>query len=126
MASGTPVVLDTNALLMVFKLRMNITAELDRLLGHYRILVPGTVLEELRGLACENKEASMALELASRFEAVETDARGDDGVLEAVLEHGGYLVTNDKDLMARARGKRAGVITLRQGTHLEIITQCSR
>ncbi|MBA3043927.1 twitching motility protein PilT, partial [archaeon] len=40
------VILDSNALLMVFQFRINIESELSRLLGKYEIVIPTTVKNE--------------------------------------------------------------------------------
>src|SRR5207247_5187201 len=57
------VVLDANALLLPFQFRVNLEAELRRLLGEHEILVPSAVLDELKGLARSLREARSALKL---------------------------------------------------------------
>ena len=110
------VVLDTNALLMPFEIRINLDLALKNLLGDVRCVVPGPLIGELKHL--EHKYAKAALELARRYEIIQTTLTGDDAVVEVALLTGGYILTNDKDLRARARKQEIPLIYLRSGTHL--------
>ncbi|MBR2254895.1 MAG: twitching motility protein PilT [Candidatus Methanomethylophilaceae archaeon] len=112
------VVLDTNALLMPFEIRINLDLALSDLLGEARIVVPGPLVGELKHL--EHKSARAALALARKYEIIPTDARGDDSVIELARKTGGYVLTNDKELRRRLRKERVPIICLRSGTHLEI------
>jgi rRNA-processing protein FCF1 len=110
------VVLDTNALLMPFEIRINLDLALKDLLGDVRCVVPGPMIGELKHL--DHKFARAALELARRYEIVQTELSGDDAVIETALSTGGYILTNDKDLRSRARKQEIPLIYLRSGTHL--------
>jgi len=110
------VVLDTNALLMPFEIRINLDLALKDLLGDVRCVVPGPLIGELKHL--EHKYAKAALELARRYEIMQTTLFGDDAVVEIALLTGGYILTNDKDLRARARKQGIPLIYLRSGNHL--------
>jgi len=110
------VVLDTNALLMPFEIRINIDLALEKLLGEARIVVPGPMIGELKNL--DHKYAGAALELARRYEIIQVDKSGDDAVVEAALMTHGYVLTNDKELRARLRKMSIPLIYLRSGTHL--------
>jgi rRNA-processing protein FCF1 len=112
------VVLDTNALLMPFEIRINLDLALRDLLGDVRCVVPGPLIGELKRL--DHKFARAALELARRYEIIQTAVAGDDAVIEAALMTGGYILTNDKDLRARARERKIPLIYLRSGSHLVI------
>ncbi|MDR3205876.1 MAG: twitching motility protein PilT [Candidatus Methanoplasma sp.] len=112
------VVLDTNALLMPFEIRINIDAALRDLLGDVRCVVPGPLIGELKRL--EHKYAKAALELARKYEIVQTESSGDEAVMEAALATGGYVLTNDKDLRTKLRKAGVSVIYLRSSTHLVI------
>jgi len=114
------VVLDTNALLMPFEIRINLDLALRDLLGDVRCIVPGPLVGELKHL--DHKFAKAALELARRYEIVQTTLSGDDAVIEAAVSSGGYILTNDKDLRARARKQGIPLIYLRSGTHLVLET----
>lgn len=114
------VVLDTNALLMPFEIRINLDIALRDLLGDARCVVPGPLVGELKHL--DHKFSKAALELARRYDIVQTEASGDDAVIEAALSLKAYILTNDKELRARARIHGIPLIYLRSGTHLVLET----
>lgn len=114
------VVLDTNALLMPFEIKMNLDLELGGLLGDFRCVVPGPLIGELKHL--DHKYARAALQLARKYEIVQTKSSGDEAVVEAALATGGYILTNDKKLRLTARGQRIPLIFLRSSTHLVLET----
>lgn len=110
------VVLDTNALLMPFELKMNLDVAVLNLMGDARMVVPGPLIGELKHL--DNKYAKVALELARKYEIIQSDKGGDDAVLDVALRTNGFVLTNDKELRRRARKLQIPVIYLRSGTHL--------
>ena len=110
------VILDTNALLMPFEMRINIDIEIANLVGDARIIVPGPLVGELKHL--KHKFAKAAIQLARKYEIYQTDASGDEAVIEAALRTEGYVVTNDKDLRTKLRKLNIPMIYLRSGTHL--------
>ena len=127
------VVLDTNALLMPFEIKMNldlairellgevrIVVPLRELLGEARIVVPGPLVGELKHL--DHKFAGAALSLARKYEIIPTEASGDSSVIELAKKTGGYVLTNDKELRRRLRREKVPIIFLRSGTHLAIDT----
>jgi rRNA-processing protein FCF1 len=114
------VVLDTNALLMPFEIRINLDHALRNLLGEVRCVVPGPLIGELKHL--DHKFAKAALELARRYEIVQTTQSGDEAAIEVALLTGGYILTNDKDLRAKARKQGIPLVFLRSGTHLVVET----
>ena len=91
------VVLDTNALLMPFEIKMNLDLALRELLGEARIVVP-------------------------KYEIVPTVTTGDNSVMELAKKTGGYVLTNDKELRRRLRKEKIPIIFLRSGTHLAVDT----
>lgn len=115
------VIADTNALIAPFKQRFNIDAELARILGDYQILVPKPIIGELEKLAPTNMNAKGALKLALTKEIRPTKKPGDDAVLELAKKVEGYVMTNDAELIERARKKKLKVIRLREGCRLEIM-----
>ncbi|MDR1405016.1 MAG: twitching motility protein PilT [Candidatus Methanoplasma sp.] len=110
------VVLDTNALLMPFEININLDLALRGLLGDVKCVVPGPLIGELKHL--DHKFSKAALELARRYDILQTAADGDDAVIEAAAMTGGYILTNDRDLRTRARSLRIPLIYLRSGNHL--------
>ena len=114
------VVLDTNALLMPFEMRLNLDLAVSSLLGDVRMVVPGPMVGELKNL--ENKHAKAALMLARKYEIIQTDASGDDAIVEVALRLNAYVLTNDKELKRRLRSLRIPLIYLRSHTHLVLET----
>jgi uncharacterized protein len=110
------VVLDTNALLMPFEMKMNLDISVMNILGDVRFVVPGPLVGELKHL--DNKHARAALMLARKYEIIHTEASGDDAVVELALSTGGYVLTNDKELRRRLRKLNVPILYLRSGTHL--------
>lgn len=120
MTSMQTVVLDTNALLMPFEIKMNLDLALKDLLGEARIVVPGPLVGELKHL--DHKYAGAALSLARKYEIIPTQATGDSAVIELAKATGGYVLTNDKELRRRLRREKVPIIFLRSSTHLAIDT----
>ena len=120
------VVLDTNALMMPYQFGINIEKELNRLLGICRIIVPRTVVEEMEKLAEGGGEVGRAAKLGLSiirkrgFRLVETENKGDDGVLETAIKMDAAILTNDKELKKKAKELRLPIIYLREGCKLEM------
>lgn len=110
------VVLDTNALIMPFQFKINLDDELQRIIGNPEIYVPSSVIHELERMGRKD-----ALKLASRYDKVDVDRKGDEGVLEAAERLDAIVVTNDGELKDRARKKGIPVAFLRGRTHLELL-----
>ena len=110
------VILDTNALLMPFEMRINIDLEILKLVGDARIIVPGPLVGELKHL--DHKFSKAALQLARKYEIYQTEETGDKAVIEAALRTDGYVLTNDKELRTKLRTLGIPMIYLRSGTHL--------
>ncbi len=115
------VIADTNSLIAPFKRKFNIDAELGRILGDYSILVPEPIIGELKKLAATNIHARGGLKLALTREIRKTRKPGDDSVLELARKVKGIVMTNDAELIARARKSKLRVIRLREGCRLEMV-----
>jgi rRNA-processing protein FCF1 len=115
------VVLDANALLMPFQFRMNLDKEISRLLGEIRVLVPSSVLHEISRL--KTREAKAAMALARKYEVVETELAGDDGVLDVAVRNEAAVVTNDRELMSRLKEVGLPVVRLRSERYLVLTGQ---
>ncbi len=112
------VVLDTNALLMPFEIRINLDLALKDLLGEARVIVPGPLVGELKHL--DHKFAGAALALARKYEIIHTAESGDNAVIELARRENAFVLTNDKELRRRLRKERIPLIYLRSGTHLTL------
>jgi rRNA-processing protein FCF1 len=112
------VVLDANALLLPFQFRVNLEAELRRLVGEPEIYVPSPVLDELKGLARSTREARAALKLAGKFRVFDVAGGADDAVLEAASRLNAVVVSNDAALLRRLKEARIPRVFLRSRSHL--------
>jgi rRNA-processing protein FCF1 len=117
------VVTDANALMMPFQFSINIDLELARLLGGFEIIVPSSVIVELKRVAVEQKasDAKGALKLAAKYRTLNVAGTGDDAVLAAAVELGAVLLTNDAGLRRRAREAGLRTVCLRGRSHLEMV-----
>ena len=113
------VVADANALIMPFKDSMNIDAELSRLIGNYEIVIPAPIIGELERLSDSNRFAKMALSLARTKKVVESSESGDMSIIDVALNLNGIILSNDRELIELARGKKLAVIRLKAGKKLE-------
>ena len=112
------VVLDTNALLMPFELRINLDYAVQEVLGDVRFVVPGPLIGELKHL--DHKYADAALQLARKYDIIQTEEHGDASVIELALRLNAYALTNDKGLRQKLRKVGVPLIYLRSGTHLVV------
>jgi rRNA-processing protein FCF1 len=115
------VIADTNSLIAPFKRKFNIDSELGRILGDYTIIVPEPIVGELKKLSATNIHARGALKLARTLDVRKARKLGDDSVLELARKVKGIVMTNDAELIARARKAKLKVIRLREGCRLEIV-----
>jgi rRNA-processing protein FCF1 len=122
------VILDTNALLMFFQFKLNLEAELDRLLGVYRVVIPSVVVTELEKLSTSVPEAKAALQLSKKYEIIGHDPNqltnnksGDNADLAIIAlasQLKAIVVTNDKILRTNLKSKNLKTIYLKSKTHL--------
>lgn len=112
------VLLDANALLMPFQFRLNLEAELRRLLGNVDVAVPTPVLAELRLLATHDRDARAAERLASKYRAIPAEGSADDALLEMALALHAVVVTNDQPLLDRLKQQGVPRAYLRSRSHL--------
>lgn len=110
------VVLDTNALMMPFQFNINIDREIERLLGSVRVVVPSCVIDELDALG--TPEAKGARRLSEKYEVVEVQEKGDQGVQEAAKRCGAAVVTNDQEFIEILRKSSVPVIRMRERQYL--------
>ena len=114
------VLLDANALLMPFQFRLNLEAELRRLLGEVDIAVPTPVLEEVRLLATHDRRARAAERLAAKYRSVEGHGSADDAILDLALALHAVVVTSDQPLLDRLKREGVPRVFLRSRSHLAL------
>lgn len=110
------VILDTNALLAQFQFGIDLEDELSRLLGAFEILIPSSVLFELKNV--RDRHAKAALKLAERYKVIASDIKGDESILSLAVQLDTIVVTNDKALRKRLKAQGISVIFLRQKKYL--------
>ena len=121
------VILDSNAIMMLFEFSINLEDELTRLVGKYHILVPKPVFKELKYLSEKGKgtkkiNAKSSLKLMERYEIADIEEKTvDDSVLSLAEKTNGIVLTNDKELKKRLKEKSYQVIFLRSKKKLEIV-----
>jgi len=115
------VVLDANALMMPFQFGLNIDLELGRLVPGCEMVVPSSVIAELKTVLEKTKDphARSALSLAPKYRGINVEGLGDEAVLELARRLGAVIVTNDRGLRASAQAAGLKVIGLRGKNHLE-------
>jgi rRNA-processing protein FCF1 len=121
------VILDTNAVLMMFEFSLDIESELSRLLGSYEIIIPTSVQDELMMLAKKGygrraQYARAGLQLIKKYTLYDDDTQPvDDSILKIALTIEAFVLTNDKTLHNRLKQKQVNVIYLRgkQTLHLD-------
>ena len=113
------VVLDANALLMPFQFKINIDMEIRNLLGGVEVIVPSSVIIELRRL--KDKHAKAALSLSSKYRIVDVTKRGDAGVIEAAEEHHAAVITNDQELIEILKKSSIPAIRMRECQRLDFV-----
>lgn len=114
------VILDSNAILMLFEFSIDLEDELTRLLGKYKIIIPKPIFDELMFLSTNGKGnkryiSKPALELIKKYEIAEMERnlKGDKAVINLAKKLQGIVVTNDRDLIKRLKNISISVIFLR-------------
>lgn len=122
---GRVVILDSNAVMMLFECSINLEGELQRLLGLYHIVIPSVVLDELKVLMEKGRgkkriNAKASFKLAQNYEImnVNTDKNCDDALVDLSVEKEAVVVTNDKELRRKLKKRSVQAICLRGKNHL--------
>ncbi len=116
----TLVLLDTNAIFMIFEFSIDIDSELTRLLGSNSIKVPEAVVHEIEAIGNKGKGkqknlAKPALQFIRRYPQLSHDHYpiADDAILHVASDLGAVVVTNDRGLRDRLKQKGVSRIFLR-------------
>ena len=112
------VILDSNALMMLFEFSIDLEDELTRLLGKYKIVIPSPILEEIKYLSKDGKGkkkliAKPTLELIKKYEIVDVEGNADDSVIILAKKLNGIVLTNDREIRKRAKENSLHNIFLR-------------
>ena len=92
------IILDTSALLDMLKFKLNIDYELEGIYGRYEMLVPSTVINELKAMG-RKRYARAALSFAERCEEVPSrEQNADKAIIELAVKLNCVVLTDDKEL----------------------------
>jgi rRNA-processing protein FCF1 len=109
-------------LFLVIRTGFPLEQELGRLAPGARLLLPGSVVGELDGLAKSlTPGAAAARALADRFSLVPTRAGGDEGIIEAALRTRAWVATADRELQRRLASQGITVVIPRDRHRLEVV-----
>jgi len=120
------VILDSNAVMMLFEFQINLEDELVKLIGKNKIIIPKTIRDELDFLSKNGKgkkriNAKASLELLKKYEIVDIDIKNaDDSVYQLAKQIGSYVLTNDRELRQRLKKDSIPVIFLRAKKKLQV------
>ena len=110
------VILDTNFLLYVARFKVDVDAELSRILNEpFIIAVLDKTFDELAG----KKDAKLAIELAKKYSILRAGQGNVDDLLAE--EKDAIIATQDKELKERLKKKGLKIVVIRQKSHLELI-----
>ena len=118
---------DTNMLLAIRQLKVDVFSEVEKKFGkETELAIPKQVLQELEGFKTGNermkKDAGIALEEIKRHnvEKTQVEAENADTALAEMAKQGFFVASNDAVLRKRIKGFGGKVIYLRQSRFLEI------
>ena len=120
------VILDTNAILMLFEFNIDLNNELLKIIGKYKIIIPKKVYEELMFFSKEKNGniktfSNASLSLIKDYEIIETNEKNaDKAVLSLAKKTNGYVLTNDKELRKILKNNSIKVLFLRAKKKLEL------
>lgn len=125
--SKPKIAFDTNMLLAIGQLKVDVFFEVEKKFGKEIMLaIPKQVLEELEKFKTGNetmkRNTGIALEEIERHkvEKKQVEAGNADNALEKMAKQGFYVASNDAVLRKRIKGFGGKVIYLRQSRFLEI------
>jgi len=108
------ILLDTNMLISIFKFRIDLESELERIFGTFKIRVPPIVKKEL--LRMNSSEAKAALDYIKDKE-IDLKSEGksaDEVMLSMAKKYDFYVATNDRELRKKAKENNIKTIFLRK------------
>lgn len=126
---GRIIIIDSNALIMLFEFSINFEEQLSSLFGKYKIVVPDAVLNELilikekgKGKKKYNAKASLDLIKKLDFEIIKSRREDsvDDIVYDLAKKTKSAVLTNDKELRKRLKNIPVDVVFLRSKNHLKL------
>ncbi len=123
------IILDSNFLFIPLQFRIDVSKELENLVGKFEPIVLSTTMEELKTLTKEKPEktrrqALLALKIAEKCTLITVEKDPvetyDDVILRKAKEWACLVATNDRNLRKRLRKESIPTIYLRQRKRLEL------
>lgn len=121
------VLLDTNALLLPHKHKVDIFSEVGRIIPEkIEIVTLSTVVEELKGIAKSASDDGAAAKVGLKLiedknvRIIPSSGPVDDAIVVVAKQQEAVVCTNDKDLKRRLKAKGVRIISPRGKTHLEL------
>ncbi len=124
------ILLDTNFLMIPSQYKVDIYAEIDRLLPAYQLTTLDVVIDELKKLALKGKgryDAKLALALLKHKKVIilhsknKTLKNADEIILNTANKDNYIVCTQDRGLKRLLRQKKVPLIVLRQKNHLDLL-----
>jgi len=121
----TKVAIDTNMLLAINELKVDVFTQIKQTLGKVEFVVPKQVFEELIKIEKKGKTAQKNVNIAkilmkkNNVKKVRVNAKNADSAL-LKLSKGALIASNDKELKKAVQKNSGHVIYLRQGKFIEI------
>lgn len=112
---ASKVIVDTNSWIYSLEQKSDIRELLLNVPIVSGIVVPGCVLRELESMTGDVPFAKGALALASRFTEIEGEGPADDCILELASKNGYFVLTNDRELIRRAKNSGIRVLSFKRG-----------
>ncbi len=119
------VALDTNILLDMTRLKIDIFDQIQRLVGDGILVVPIQVKQELQTLSIEKGKTGAAARVALhaiqkyRVKTVAANAENGDEALQELAQKGYIIATNDKALRQSLKNAPQRAIVVRQSKYLD-------
>ena len=104
----TIILLDSNAVMMLFEFSVDLEGELTRLFGKFKIIIPKPIINELKFLSEHGKGrkkhiAKPALKLIEKYDIIDACGKGDQVVLDLAKKLNCIVLTNDKKLRSKLK-----------------------
>lgn len=115
------IILDTNFLIYCVKYKIDLLSELERICPGYKLVVPGSVVAELKGL--EEKAAPLAFSILNKFvkqkkvAVIKSEKSADKAILE-LAKAANAVATMDRLLAAKLKKVGKRIIKVRQKKYL--------
>lgn len=122
-----PIILDTNFLLIPHQFKINIIAEIERLIeGAHKLIVSEPIIAELEGLGKERGKEGVAARVAleiiqkNKIQIIKSkEKNADKWIIDYCSKHSAIVCTNDFELRKELKKKTdAQIIVMRTRTRI--------